>query len=168
VDLLPDLTTLSDEALDGRIQDLLLDEEKVSLRRHLLHGRIDLLRTERNSRLRDAIDDGEADVPDPELVAETVALASPVLDADADVDHELSPMPDPSELSDEELREKIHELEREEDETSLRRRILHGQIDILTAERELRRRGHGGDHVDVDRLKEILSARLLWRPDGGQ
>jgi hypothetical protein len=166
VDLLPDLPTLSDEALDGLIQELLLDEEKVSLRRRTLHGQIDLLRTERKSRLRDAIDHGEADVPDAELVAETVALAPPLLDADADVEHELPPLPDPAELSDEELREKIHELEREEDETSLHRRILHGQIDILTAERELRRRGHGGDHVDVGRLKEILSARLLWRPDG--
>jgi hypothetical protein len=165
VDLLPDLPTLSDEALDERIRELLLEEDQVSMRRRMLHGHIDLLRAERKARLREAIDDGLAEVPDAEVLAETVAVAPPTPDVDADVDEELAPLPDPAELSDEELRDRIHELEREEDETSLRRRILHGQIDILTAERELRRLGHGGDHVDVDRLKEILSARLLWRPD---
>jgi hypothetical protein len=167
VDLLPDLPTLSDEALDDRIRELLAEEERVSIRRRMLHGHIDLLRGERKTRLRVAIDDGLADVPDAEVLAETVALTLPAPDVDADVDEDLAPLPDPAGLSDDELRDRIHELEREEDETSLRRRILHGQIDILTAERELRRLGHGGDHVEVDRLKEILSAGLLWRPDDG-
>jgi hypothetical protein len=164
VDLLPDLTTLGDEELDARIRDLTGQEEQVSLRRRMLHGHIDLLRAERNTRLRAAVDGGVVDAPAAELVAET-ALAEPPLDADAELADELEPLPDPSGLSDGELRDTIHDLERQEDEASLRRRILHGQIDILTAERELRRRGHTGDHVDVDRLKEILSARLLWRPD---
>lgn len=165
MDLLPDLTTLSDDELDSRIRDLSGQEEQVSLRRRLLHGHIDLLRAERNSRLRQAIGGGLAESPAAELVAETVTLEDAPLDADAELVEEVEPLPDPSGLSDEALRETIHGLERQEDEASLRRRILHGQIDILTAERELRRRGHSGDHVDVDRLKEILSSRLLWRPD---
>ena len=44
-------------------------------------------------------------------------------------------------------------LEREEDDISLRRRMLHGRIDILRAERERRRRGL---HVDPADLGPIL------------
>ena len=47
----------------------------------------------------------------------------------------------PASLSDDELRSLIGELEREEDDISLHRRMLHGRIDILRAERERRRRG---------------------------
>jgi len=60
---------------------------------------------------------------------------------------------DPSSLSDDELRSAILELEHEEDDISLHRRVLHGRIDILRAERERRRRGH---HVDPKDLGTIL------------
>ena len=63
------------------------------------------------------------------------------------------PLPDLTTLSDDDLRAKVIGLEREEDDLSLRRRMLHGRIDILRAERERRRRGL---HVDPADLGPIL------------
>ena len=73
--------------------------------------------------------------------------------------------PDIGSMSDEELKELIDNLTAEEQEVSYRRRILHGQIDILRAElvnrlRESRPEGESlikGD--DVERLSEILAGR---------
>jgi RsiG-like len=50
---LPDLTTLSDEDLKKLIDDLTTEEQEVSYRRRLLHGKIDILRAELVSRLRE-------------------------------------------------------------------------------------------------------------------
>jgi len=47
---------------------------------------------------------------------------------------DLEPLPDLSTLTDDDLRVMIRELEKEEDEISFRRRVLHGRIDILRAE----------------------------------
>jgi hypothetical protein len=164
VDLLPDLVSLEDDDLDELIRRLEVDEETISMRRRMLHGHIDLLCNERDARLRIAIDAGTAAQPDPLQVAEALVV-HPTPDPDAEVAPELPPLPDLGELGDDALRMRIRELEREEDEASLRRRVLHGQIDILKAERELRRRGHKGAHVDVKRLSAILSERLLARPE---
>lgn len=49
---LPDLTTLSDEDLKKLIDDLTAEEQEVSYRRRLLHGKIDILRAELVARLR--------------------------------------------------------------------------------------------------------------------
>ena len=73
--------------------------------------------------------------------------------------------PDIGSMSDQELKELIEKLTGEEQEVSYRRRILHGQIDILRAElvnrlRENRPEGETlikGD--DVERLSEILSGK---------
>jgi hypothetical protein len=73
--------------------------------------------------------------------------------------------PDIGSMSDEELREMIDNLTAEEQEVSYRRRILHGQIDILRAELVNRLRDDKpntdalikGD--DVQRLSEILAGR---------
>jgi hypothetical protein len=73
--------------------------------------------------------------------------------------------PDIGSMNDEELKELIDRLTAEEQDVSYRRRILHGQIDILRAElvnrlRESRPEGETlikGD--DVERLSEILSGR---------
>jgi RsiG-like len=73
--------------------------------------------------------------------------------------------PDIGSMSDEELKGLIDKLTNEEQEVSYRRRILHGQIDILRAELVNRLREHRpegetlikGD--DVERLSEILSGR---------
>ena len=65
----------------------------------------------------------------------------------------MEPLPDLSTLTDDDLRVMIRELEKEEDEISFRRRVLHGRIDILRAERERRRRGL---HLEPDELGPVL------------
>ncbi len=50
---LPDLATLSDKDLKQLIDDLTAEEQEVSYRRRLLHGKIDILRAELVSRLRE-------------------------------------------------------------------------------------------------------------------
>jgi anti-sigma-K factor RsiG len=68
-------------------------------------------------------------------------------------------------LSDDELRDLIDRLVKEEHEVSYRRRILHGQIDILKAELQRRLQEQvGGEEgplyeVDVDKLAAILAGR---------
>jgi hypothetical protein len=68
-------------------------------------------------------------------------------------------------LSEQELKDLIHELTEEEQEVSYRRRILHGQIDILRAElvNRLRSRHEEGERVisgaDVQQLTEILAGK---------
>jgi len=75
----------------------------------------------------------------------------------------VEPLPDFSTLSDDDLRAMIHELEKEEDEVSFRRRVLHGRIDILRAElvARLREQVSAGEAklADVGRLSEILATK---------
>ena len=49
---LPDLVTLSDADLKALIDDLQHQEQEVSYRRRLLHGKIDILRAELVARLQ--------------------------------------------------------------------------------------------------------------------
>jgi hypothetical protein len=73
--------------------------------------------------------------------------------------------PDIGSMSNEELKELIDNLTSEEQEVSYRRRILHGQIDVLRAElvnRLRENRPEGGTLIkgdDVQRLSEILTGR---------
>lgn len=68
-------------------------------------------------------------------------------------------------MSDQELKELIDKLTTEEQEVSYRRRILHGQIDILRAElvNRLRDQRPDGESLikgdDVERLSEILAGK---------
>ena len=75
----------------------------------------------------------------------------------------MEPLPDLVSLEDTDLKRLIEELQKEEQEVSYRRRILHGKIDILRAELVARRQKSQGrsvlDEVDVDRLAEILAAK---------
>ena len=74
-------------------------------------------------------------------------------------------LPDLGSLSDAELKDLIHKLMEEETEVSYRRRILHGQIDILRAERTARLQKQVGEgkspleDVDVEKLTAILTAK---------
>jgi len=72
-------------------------------------------------------------------------------------------LPDLGALSDEGLKQLIDDLQVEEHQVSYRRRVLHGQIDILRAELVARRHTTGGrsvlDEIDVDRLAEILTGK---------
>jgi hypothetical protein len=75
----------------------------------------------------------------------------------------LEPLPDLRSLSDDELKKLIGELQTQEKEVSYTRRILHGKIDILRAELVARLQVSGGqsvfDHVDVERLTQILTGK---------
>jgi hypothetical protein len=77
----------------------------------------------------------------------------------------VEPLPDLSTLTDDDLRVMIRDLEKEEDEISFRRRVLHGRIDILRAElvARLREQVSAGEAqlADVERLSEILTAKAV-------
>jgi hypothetical protein len=81
----------------------------------------------------------------------------------------VEPLPDLSTLNDDDLRVMIRELEKEEDEVSFRRRLLHGRIDILRAElvARLREQVSAGEAklADVERLSEILTAKASPRTE---
>jgi len=73
--------------------------------------------------------------------------------------------PDLGSLSDQELKDLIAQLTKEEAEVSYQRRILHGKIDILRAElvNRLRNKHDRGDTMfsgdDVAQLTEILAGK---------
>jgi hypothetical protein len=52
VEPLPDLATLSDPDLKGLIDEYTKEEQEVSYRRRILHGKIDILRAELVARLQ--------------------------------------------------------------------------------------------------------------------
>ena len=56
---LADLTTLSDDALRSLIADLKKEEDELSYKRRLLHGKIDILRAEFVARLQKSVEGGE-------------------------------------------------------------------------------------------------------------
>jgi RsiG-like len=77
----------------------------------------------------------------------------------------LEALPDLATLSDADLKQLIDDLQREEQEVSYRRRLLHGKIDILRAElvARLQRQVGAGEsplsELDVDKLTEILAGK---------
>ena len=81
----------------------------------------------------------------------------------------MEPLPDLKSLTDDDLRIMIRDLEKEEDDISFRRRVLHGRIDILRAElvARLREQVSAGEAklADVERLSEILTARATPNAD---
>ena len=52
MDVLPDFTTISDDELKALIERYVHEEEEVSYRRRLLHGKIDILRAELVDRVK--------------------------------------------------------------------------------------------------------------------
>ena len=75
----------------------------------------------------------------------------------------MEPLPDLATLSDDDLKQLIDDLTRQENEVSYQRRLLHGKIDILRAELVARLQKTGGksilDQVDVDHLTDILTSK---------
>ena len=59
MDTFPDLGSLSDQELKDLIQQLTDEEQEVSYRRRILHGKIDILRAELVNRLRKKHESGE-------------------------------------------------------------------------------------------------------------
>ena len=81
---LPDLATLSDDDLKTLIGELTQEEQEVSYRRRLLHGKIDILRAELVNRLRKKHQDGESGITGADVQQLTDILAgksAPDLDA---------------------------------------------------------------------------------------
>ncbi len=159
----PDLVALSDADLKALTEEKMADERDVSRRRRELHGRIDVLRTEHTRRLKAR--HGEVEV-DPGAVSDGLLAQQPE-ELSVLADDELLPtgheLDDANDLSDDDLRARIHTCTQSEREVSFKRRILHGHIDLLRAEITARLRerdGEASEHLaasDVEQLSEILS-----------
>ena len=149
MDTLPDLQPLSDDELSALLIRIEETEETISRRRRVLHGRIDILRAERTERLKAQVAAGSFHAPSP------TSLERPIFEGTGELpqEAELEPL-DLASLDDDELWAEIRRLEKEEDDISLSRRVMHAQIDIIRAERTKRTRG--GDHVDPEDLGSIL------------
>jgi len=76
VEALPDLATLSDDELKQLIEDLMREEEEVSYRRRILHGKIDILRAERTARLQKSVGGGANPLEDIDVEKLTAILTS--------------------------------------------------------------------------------------------
>jgi hypothetical protein len=85
LDTFPDLGALSDGELKDLIRRLTDEEEEVSYRRRILHGRIDILRAELVNRLRRKHEEGESEISgaDVRQLTEILSGRGPS-DADAD------------------------------------------------------------------------------------
>ena len=70
---LPDLATLSDENLKGLIDEYTREEQEVSYRRRILHGKIDILRAELVARLQKTGGQSILDQVDVESLTEILA-----------------------------------------------------------------------------------------------
>lgn len=79
MDTQPDLKTLTDAELKDLIRRLTEQEREVSRERRMLHGRIDLLKTELVSRLKGR-DEGELSVVDVDALSRILAGRLPDLD----------------------------------------------------------------------------------------
>jgi hypothetical protein len=75
VEALPDLKTLSDAELRDLIRALLKEEQDISYRRRLLHGKIDILRAELVVRLQQQVEKGESPLREVDLGKLTEILA---------------------------------------------------------------------------------------------
>ncbi|MGI9658487.1 MAG: hypothetical protein ACR2OD_06220 [Gaiellaceae bacterium] len=84
MEALPDLTTLDDDDLRDLIRKLVEEENDVSYRRRMLHGKIDILRAELVARLQKQVGEGESALTDIDLDRLTDILASKAPSAAAD------------------------------------------------------------------------------------
>ena len=72
---LPDLAALSDDDLKKLIDELTEEEQDISYRRRLLHGKIDILRAELVARLHNQVERGESPLAEIDLDRLTEILA---------------------------------------------------------------------------------------------
>ncbi|MGD9694917.1 MAG: hypothetical protein AB7V42_04560 [Thermoleophilia bacterium] len=79
MDTLPDLSQLSDAELKDLIRDLTERERAVSRERRLIHGRLDLLKSELVARLKGR-DEGELSVVDVDALSRILAGRLPDMD----------------------------------------------------------------------------------------
>jgi hypothetical protein len=74
-DTFPDLGALSDQELKELIDSLTVEEQEVSYRRRILHGKIDILRAELVNRLRKKHEAGESAISGADVEQLTDILA---------------------------------------------------------------------------------------------
>ena len=74
----PDLGALSDQELKELIDGLTVEEQEVSYRRRILHGKIDILRAELVNRLRKKHEAGESAISGADVQQLTDILAGRV------------------------------------------------------------------------------------------
>ena len=74
-DTFPDLGALSDDELKELIDSLTADEQEVSYKRRILHGKIDILRAELVNRLRKKHASGESAISGADVQQLTEILA---------------------------------------------------------------------------------------------
>jgi len=74
-DTFPDLGSLSDEELKDLIDKLTEEENEISYKRRVLHGKIDILRAELVNRLRQKRESGDSLISGDDVVQLTEILA---------------------------------------------------------------------------------------------
>ena len=84
MDTFPDLGALSDQELKDLIQQLTEEEQEVSYRRRILHGKIDILRAELVNRLRKKHEEGESVISGADVQQLTDILSGKGIPADAE------------------------------------------------------------------------------------
>jgi len=83
-DTFPDLGSLSDKELKELIDKLTEEENEISYKRRVLHGKIDILRAELVNRLRDKHDAGESMISGDDVSKLTEILAGKTQSAPED------------------------------------------------------------------------------------
>jgi hypothetical protein len=78
----PDIGSMSNQELKDLIGELTEEEREISYRRRLLHGKIDILRAELVSRLREKHEEGDALITGDDVQQLTDILAGKVPSAD--------------------------------------------------------------------------------------
>lgn len=86
MDTFPDLGALTDEELKELIQQLTEEEQEISYRRRILHGKIDILRAEFVNRLHQKHAQGETVITGADVQALTEILAGKGVPSDDEAD----------------------------------------------------------------------------------
>jgi len=99
-DTFPDLGSLSDKELKTLIEKLTDEEQEVSYRRRVLHGKIDILRAELVNRLRHKRERGDSLISGDDVRQLTEILAGkaarPSAEEEAEVDAAAAPEDEPA------------------------------------------------------------------------
>ena len=85
-DTFPDLGSLSDEELKELIDGLTEEENEISYKRRVLHGKIDILRAELVNRLRQKREQGDSLISGDDVQQLTEILAGRAQDSKPDAD----------------------------------------------------------------------------------
>ncbi len=85
LDTFPDLGALSDWELKALIEGLTEEEQEVSYRRRILHGKIDILRAELVNRLRRRHEEGESVISGADVEQLTEILSGKGIGSGADL-----------------------------------------------------------------------------------